>query len=221
MRTCGQELGLKKLRFQGELLFGSRSMALKGDEHYVGPTIKRSGLPAVLGFEDKVCIFEDRVRGWQLEVGLKCYHLVPDGGFGALYITLSYFELIARYRLGSIDHKKAGARFRAGFKNFATFTGFVADPNHEAVGRLLYDGARCGLYHVGMTKQKVFIGGGRAATFDFDTGTGRLVIDPGRLIDAILLHFQSYIAELMDPANANLRANFIKKFDHDILPQIS
>jgi hypothetical protein len=196
-------------------------MALKGEEHYVGPTLKKSGLPANLGFDDKVCIFEDRVRGWQLEVGLGCYHKVRDGGFGALYVTLSYFELIARYRSGSTNTKKAGAKFAAGFKDFAIFTGFASSPAFPKVCELLYEGARCGLYHVGMTKEKVFIGGGRAEMFEFDAGTGRLVIDPGQLIEAMLRHFQAYIAELMDPANSKLRRDFLKKFDHDILPQIA
>jgi hypothetical protein len=196
-------------------------MALKNEEHYVGPTLKRSGLPAILGFEDKVSILEDRVRGWQLEVALNCYRQVRDGGFGALYIALSYFELIARYRSGSTSTSNAGVKFEAGFMDFATFTGFVSAPEFTKVSEMLYEGARCGLYHIGMTKEKVFIGGGRSAMFEYDAGSGRLVIDPGLLIDEMLRHFQSYIAELMNPANAALRAKFLTKFDHDVLPQIT
>ena len=53
-----------------------------------------------------------------------------------------------------------------------------------------------------------------------DAGSERLVIDPGQLIEAMLRHFQKYISDLMNPAEAKLRAKFIRKFDHDILPQI-
>jgi hypothetical protein len=156
-----------------------------------------------------------------LEVGLGCFHQVPHGGFGALYITLSYFELIARYKAGSVDQNGAGAKFKDGFEDFATFTGFVSASEYPQVRDLLYAGARCGLYHVGMTKEKVFIGGGRTSMFEFDAASGRLVIDPQLLIEAVTKHFQSYIADLSKPSEAVLRSNFEKKFDHDILPQIT
>lgn len=194
-------------------------MALTNGEHWVSPTIKKSDLTFPLTTEDKIRIFEDRVIGWQLSIGLACYQNVPHGGFGALYISLSYFEMIARYMQGSIDHSKAGNKFRNGFKHFAAAVGFAMDPTYSTVRDLLYEGARCGLYHVGMTSKRVFIGGNRPQMFDYDASLGRLVMDADKLIAAMISHFHRYIADLRIPANTALRTRFLTKFDHDILPQ--
>lgn len=195
-------------------------MALKDDEHFVSPTLKKGDLPRKLTFDDKVRIFEDRVRGWQLKVGLDCYYKVPDGGFGALYITLSYFELFARYKKGSVDHAKAGKTFREGFQDFATFTKFGPLPEYTVVRDLIYEGTRCGLYHVGTTTKRVYISGQGTGMFDYQAPQNRLVINPEHLIKGMLQHFENYIKNLRDPLNVELRKSFEKKFDHDILPQI-
>jgi hypothetical protein len=196
-------------------------MALANNEHWGGPTIKKSDLSFPLTIEEKIRIFEDRVLGWQLKIGLSCYRTVPDGGFGALYITLSYFELFARYKKGSVDHKKPGAKFRYGFADFAKSTGFASEPEYLTVRDLLYEGARCGLYHMGMTSKRVFIEGNRPKMFNYDAPLARLVIDPERLILAMITHFQAYVAALRGPGNTALHRKFVAKFDHDILPQIT
>jgi len=196
-------------------------MALENGEHWVGPSIKKSDLSFPLSLEEKIRVFQDRVIGWQLSIGLACYHQVPHGGFGALYITLSYFELYARYKEGSIGHQQAGEKFRSGFDDFAVSIGYAADPNCQVVRDLLYAGARCGLYHVGMTNKKVFIGGNRSTMFEYDAANSRLVIDAAILISAMITHFRAYTALLRDTVNAQLRSNFVKKFDHDILPQFT
>ncbi len=196
-------------------------MALVNGEHWVSPTIKKSDLSFPLTIDEKIRVFEDRVIGWQLKIGLQCYHVVPHGGFGALYITLSYFELIQRYREGSIGHYQAGKKFRDGFLDFAKSIGYDGDPDYVTVRDLLYEGARCGLYHVGMTSKRVFIGGKRPRMFDYDAAGSRLVIDADLLITAMIAHFQAYTAALRVPGNSALRSNFEKKFDHDIGPQFA
>lgn len=196
-------------------------MADENGEHWVGPSIKKSDLSFPLTLEKKIQIFEDRVIGWQLSIGLACYHKVAHGGFGALYITLSYFELYERYKEGSLGHQEAGNKFRDGFDDFAESIGYSADPNCFIVCELLYAGARCGLYHVGMTGKRVFIGGNRPCMFDYDSANSRLVIDADSLISAMITHFRDYTSRLRDTANLQIRSNFIKKFDHDILPQFA
>jgi hypothetical protein len=196
-------------------------MSIQASEHWVSPSIKKSDLTFPLSIEDKVRIFEDRVVGWQLSVGLGCYHTVAHGGFGALYITLSYFELFERYRQGSVDHWWAGQKFRDGFHEFAVSIGFDGDPNYDKVRDLLYEGARCGLYHVGTTSKRVFIAGKQPKMFDYDRTLARLVIDPDLLINAMIGHFKAYVAALRISTNTVQRANFEKKFDHDILPQLA
>jgi len=196
-------------------------MALTNGEHWVSPLIKKSDLSFPLTLDEKIRIFEDRVLGWQLSIGLACYHNVTHGGFGALYITLSYFEVFARYKVGSVDHKQAGKKFRDGFDHFAGSIGYDTDPDCSNVRDLLYEGARCGLFHVGMTSKRVFIGGNRPKMFDYDATHNRLVIDAHQLITAMIAHFKSYLVDLRTPSNAMLRANFVTKFDHDILPQFT
>lgn len=194
-------------------------MALTKDDQWVSPSILKSSLAFPLTTDDKIRILEDRVIGWQLSIALGCYHQVRHGGFGALYIALSYFELIARYREGSVDHRNAGKKFRVGFQHFAAHTGFAADPDFATVRDLLYEGARCGLYHVGMTSKRVFIEGKRPQMFNYDSASSRLIIDPEQLISAMIDHFRAYIAALRAASDPMLQSKFLIKFDHDILPQ--
>jgi hypothetical protein len=195
-------------------------MALDRSEHWVSPTIKKSDLAFPLSRSEKIRVFEDRVIGWQLSIALSCYHKVPHGGFGALYIALSYFELIARYREGSVDDQAAGRRFRTGFSDFARHIGITADPDYSIIESLLYKGARNGLYHIGMTSKRVFIEGKLPKMFNYDHPQQRLVIDPEKLITAIIGHFRAYTAALRSGSNPQLVSNFLTKFDHDILPQL-
>jgi len=191
------------------------------EPHWISRNFKRGDFSLPLSFEDKLKIFADRVEGWQLLVADDCYRKIPHGGFGALYIVLSYFEMMGRYKEGNVGDKDAGEWFKKGFEDYATSTGFISAPEYQTVKSALYKGARCGLYHMGMTSKKVYIEGGRAKGFNYDATRQRLIIDPGRLIDEILAHFRAFLEDLKNPGNVKLRRHFEHKFDHDISPQIT
>ena len=84
----------------------------------------------------------------------------------------------------------------------------------------MWKGARNGLYHSAMTNSKVFVSGD-AVCLDYDPAQKRLVVNPGAVVRRIIQHFQNYTARLRNPANIDLRAHFLMKFDHDILPQLA
>ena len=63
--------------------------------------------------EDKLKVFADRVRGWQLEVAAQLIADNPHAGFGVLHIVTSYFEMIGMYLMGpasSTGKRKRAAR---------------------------------------------------------------------------------------------------------------
>jgi hypothetical protein len=190
------------------------------EAHWISRRYKKSSFTFPLTFEDKVKIFKDRVEGWQLHISRSCYKRIPHGGFGALYICLSYFEMIARYRQGSIDHDNSNEYFRSGFTCFSKRIGFDSDPNFTIVRKLILKGVRNGLYHICMTRDQVYISGDIQHVFDYDASTSKLVINPGLLIEEILADFKDYISSLRNISKKTLRNHFERKFDHDILPQI-
>lgn len=193
---------------------------LRMEPQRISPKYEKIDFPNPLTFDQKVEIFRDRVEGWQLGIARQCFQAIPHSGFGALYICLSYFEMIARYRSGDISNGKVRYFFQQGFRQFADGRPIARHPDFSTISDLLYEGARCGLYHISSTAKKVYISGDRPDAFTYDSALSRLIIHPGILIDEILFDFGIYISRLIEPAEQVLRTNFQKKFNHDILPQI-
>lgn len=186
----------------------------------------KDALAFPLTIEAKIDLFEERIQGWQISIADQCYRgvldnagnrispSVPHCGFGVLYMLLSYFEMIAKYEAGDLS-EVSGKWFKEGIKT--VYPELTAKT--EKILTKFYKGARCGLYHAGLTSKFVFIDGG-VASVEYDPGSEMLVINPGDMIDRVANHFKAYCQRLRDPAQALLRANFEKKFDADILPQI-
>lgn len=190
------------------------------EPQFISPKYQKTDFPPPISLDQKIEIFRDRVEGWQLDVARECQK-IPHSGFGVLYICLSYFEMVARYQAGSTSHSDVGKFFKAGFSRFIAGKPISRDPNFQTVRKVLYEGARCGLYHISTTSKGVYISGDRSESLTYDANLSRLVIHPGKLIDEICTDFKGYIAQLQNPAEASLRNNFEQKFDHDILPQIT
>jgi hypothetical protein len=87
----------------------------------------------------------------------------------------------------------------------------------EKLAEDFYRAVRCGLFHSGMTGYKVLLGkGSKAITVSVHkpTGTvGAIVIDPAKFVDEIGAHFDLYLSQLRNAANADLRANFTKAWE--------
>jgi hypothetical protein len=113
-----------------------------------------------LTFEQKVEIFYEQTLGWQLHIA----DLIANGGttfdqpkpprpgyevrsiwhsgFAVLHICLSYFELV-----GSLVTSKQGSieQFKEGVRTVLPY--LFNGTSDDDLLKLLYKGARCGLYH--------------------------------------------------------------------------
>jgi len=94
----------------------------------------------------------------------------------------------------------------------------------EKVAELLYDDGRCGFFHDGMSRGRIFISGQHddivLATIGKDENgiidlnkIKSLVINPKKLLAAIEWHFRDYLIKLRDQNEKELRSNFYKMAD--------
>lgn len=206
-------------------------MAKIAGEHWVSFKRKKSSLSFPLTLEAKIELFQERIEGWQVSIADQCYRGVldasgnrispgiPHSGFGALYLLLSYFEMIAKYEAGDLS-EVSGRWFKKGVRE--VYPDLASRTHNEELQILtkFYEGARCGLYHAGTTSKYVFISGD-PASIEFDAVSGMLIINPGDMIDRVTGHFRIYCQRLRNPAESTLRANFERKFNAEILPQIT
>jgi hypothetical protein len=172
---------------------------------------------ARLSLEDKIAIFVDRTEGWQLGIAEQVSRL-PHSDFAVLHIVLSYFETIAKYYHGIIkrgDHK--GKYFKTGVRLvFPTLGEKIRAGDLEAFLNDLYSGARCGLYHASLAAGHIEVCSLPHDWFKYDAYNPRITIDPPRLVKELQVHVLAYTAQLRNPSEGDLRANFEKRFNHDI-----
>lgn len=172
----------------------------------------------------KIDVFEARMWGWQLHVadlivnggqdhaGKGRIEPLPHAAFAALQVALVYFEAIAKYETGYTG-KESRKYFIDGL--LSVFPEVATLPDTERFLNRLYEGARCGLYHMSMTASGIALERtGQAFSFSFSEVPPTIVIDPHVLIPALKIHFDQYIARLRDPAESSLRRNFAKCFEH-------
>ncbi len=176
--------------------------------------------------EQKIGIFYEQIRGWQLHVadlianggsplgGEAEVQRIPHSGFAVLQICLSYFETIGKYR--GLATGVRGAQFKAGVQSVFPELRNVACEVREKLLDTLYVGARCGLYHNSRTCRGVGLAqppNGEAMAYDPDEQV--LAISPERLPHALKGHLERYRAELLDPNNTDARQCFERQFDKD------
>jgi hypothetical protein len=179
-----------------------------------------------LEFAEKVEIFYHQTLGWQLHIadlvanGGKMFPEVKDGvpikktagsvlpirhsGFPVLQICLSYFETLGRYT-GVTSGSKAA--FVAGVKR--VFPQYAASD----FAKLLYNHARCGLYHnVRSTQVGVAL---LNEAVQYDSTKRRILICPERFPGVLKLHLDQFRNELLQNERKALGKAFEYQFDVD------
>lgn len=164
--------------------------------------------------EDKIDIFEDRLRGWFLAPARR---LLDDdnGAFAALHVLLAYFEAHAIYSRGE-DSKNRSKQFfiEALVQVLGLHKGdSPLPPFLTEVGERLYDGVRCGLFHDGMIRHGVLVRrGGQplVVAVSQDWKIQGIILDVDSFTHSIERHLDDYLAQLRDPKNIQLRENFAK-----------
>lgn len=163
-----------------------------------------------LSIEDKISLFSDRVRGWQLDIA-EYLESHPHAGFAILSIVSSYFEMFAKYEAGYTLETASKKYFKEGLKS-------VLGPHTQPTGSipdralsLLYEEVRCGMYHAGITGPRVRLSGSTAAAIVLQGEA--VTVNPHQLVMILQDHFSRYVSQLLDPANDQRRRNFEARFD--------
>jgi hypothetical protein len=164
--------------------------------------------------DDKITIFLDRTDGWQLAIAEQA-GAIPHSGFAVLHVILSYFETTSKYHAGFAQHGQSKNHFNQGVELVFPTIAEIPPDVREAILSDLYGGARCGLYHAGMTAAHIALGPIEGGDIHYNPVTRRIVIDPHRLTKTLRGHLAAYGQRLRDPANADLRNRFEQRFEYD------
>jgi len=151
--------------------------------------------------DDKIVIFERQVKGWFLDIA-KLLQTFDQGDFVILMIGCSYVEGIEQTIEGVSSKNKSNKCFIRGFKRIFGH----GEEYNQKIG-LFYDQVRNGLFHNGMTKNKVTLNRNLEEIVAF-IKDDEIKVNPRKFLEKIEQHFQEYIIQLKNPANADLRKNF-------------
>ena len=173
--------------------------------------------------ENKIIIFERSTKGWQLEIadviinGGKDFegnHVkeIKGSGFAVRHILLNYFEMIAKYIDGYIGEGKSKYYFSEGVKSVFPELIEIDQGLKKNLLKILYEDGRCGLYHGGMTESQIALSA-EFPPLGIDSKMNVLLINPHKLSQELLIHFNEYINKLKNPNNNDIRENFEKRFD--------
>jgi len=176
--------------------------------------------------EKKIEIFQARVWGSQLHVAELAINggrnheqtedvsALPHSGFATLHILLSYFEMIDRYKRGDIGEAAPGKAFKRGVQMVFPDIGKSPHTVTNPFLQKLYKDARCGLYHMSMTRSGIGIWN-QGEAIAYDDKQNVILINPHKLAPALTNHFADYIQRLNNPSETVLRKAFESRFDHD------
>jgi hypothetical protein len=183
----------------------------------ISPHFQDIDFPSGMSLDQKIELFADRVKGWKLDIAQQCADNIPHSGFAVLDIVCSYFEMIAKYQDGFTNDGKIGTSekyFRKGFENVFPNLSDPPPEVREKILKKLYKDVRCGLYHAGITGPNIELSGDFNFSVKFVSPPDKVQINPHRLVPDLERHFQSYIRQLRDHKNEDLRKKFEARFSH-------
>ncbi len=168
-------------------------------------------------FSDLVDVFEDL---WTKHIFEQAELLLsnPYGDQAAMTILMSYFESIESFTSGLSSKNQSGKFFVSGFCQ--VFTNKKDDITK--VAKELYRCIRCGLAHEGFLRSEVNYSRGNPNAFfctynlkpdgklNIDAGLVSVIVNPKRMYECIILHFNKYLKDLKIENNIDLRRNFKK-----------
>ena len=163
------------------------------------------------GPDDRIDVYEDRVRGWLIDCGY-ILNSHEHAGFGVLQIGLAYFEGFTIFFRGEDSRNRSAQFFREGFEvTFAEVRSFSA-PIRAAFVDVMYSDGRNGLFHFGMVRRRIVLSDGRPVfRIAMDTSgqsIETIFVDRYGFIEQIAQHHSGYVARLRDTAEVQLRRNF-------------
>jgi hypothetical protein len=172
--------------------------------------------------DDLIDVFEDRLKNWLLAPA-KALLGVRFGEVAALSLLLSYFEACAIYTKGKDSKGQSKEFFRAGFLEVFLRKARLSGSLLGRIADMLYEDARCGLFHEGMLREHIFFGNGPGElTVTLPRVNGKIdetgpiqsvLIDPQKFYIVVERHVTEYLKALRDPSNVEIRDNFKRAID--------
>jgi hypothetical protein len=162
--------------------------------------------------ETAITIYEDQVRGWFLDHATNLEKSSDHVGLVTLLIVLSYIEGHAIFYRGEDSKKNSKKFFR---ESFIAVFGLSDNRVRDAAVDHLYQQMRCGLFHTGMTRERVRISNAyplpvKVILNSTDSNWLMIEVNPRKMLEAVENHLSHYLMRLRDPQNTVLRDNFIK-----------
>jgi hypothetical protein len=180
----------------------------------ISPNFQDTDFPGNPSLEQKIDIFEDRVKGWQISIAQQCADNIDHSGFAVLSIVFSYFEMIAKIYDGYLGNYRSKEYFKRGFELVFPLVNTQNSQLKDKFLEKLYADVRCGLYHAGKTGYKIELSGDFTMPIAFVISSEKIQINPHLLVPVIQSHFESYILQLREKTNLQLLQNFEKRFGH-------
>lgn len=172
------------------------------DGHAVSPNFGRPNRGPALSPESRVNVYDDRVRGWQLDIAeavingdpKRNLNAIPHSGYAVLHILLSYIEMVGQYLNGqSSDDFGSKKTFIIGFKDVFGPLGWTDDQ----IG-FLYKRGRCGIYHSATAKRGIVLSGKFPAAINYHKNHEKegIEVNPHLLPKVLTAHHSAYVARL-------------------------
>jgi hypothetical protein len=183
--------------------------------------------------DDLVDVLEDRLMYWLLEPAKKLASNRVEQ-VAALSLLLSYFEGIWIYIQGEDSRRRSREFFESGFVEVFRPSG-INEAVLKRVAGVLYEDARCGFFHDGMFRERIFFGKLRGGAMHVTLPRINGAIDEDGVIQSIIIdveefchyvegHFRELIIRLRDSAHSELRSKFQamcrQKWDYDGDPRV-
>lgn len=167
--------------------------------------------------DDLIDIFEDRIKAWLLEPS---DHLMQKeiGWIPGYALLLSYFEGIWIYISGEDSNNKSKQFFKKAFVDVFRES-HISETLLARVGSLLYEDARCGFFHDGMFRGRIFFAPTnkgemlitlprKEGELDGKGSIQSVIIDARKSHRAVSKHFAAFISRLRNPIESSLRNSF-------------
>ena len=170
--------------------------------------------------DDVIDVYEDRIRNWLLNPATTLLSQ-KNGSPAALCLLLTYFEGAWSHKVATSSKGSSKEFFRLGFADVFKSSG-VPEEVLLRTGDLLYADARCGFFHDGMIRERIYFAEmnkdlvitlpKKAGILDLMGDIQSILIDVGRCHNAVTKHFNSNMAILRDTANTSEREAFFTFF---------
>jgi len=167
--------------------------------------------------DDLVDVLEDRITYWILEPAESLLNS-DFGELPALCLMLTYFEAIRIYVTGQDSRNSSKQFFRDAFIDVFR-RNEISDDLLGKVADILYDDARCGFFHEGMSRGRILFYKRQRAVFQItlpkkngqidETGTIQsILINAREFYSGISIHFRDFMNALRNPKEGELRDRF-------------